>query len=54
MRSEVHLRDGVAILLLVLMMVLVSLPVRRDNVSREPSSWHTKDKIEQAQKSTAS
>ena len=44
MRNDVHMRDGVAILLLILMMVLVTLPVRRDNGdTRAPANaWYPK------------
>lgn len=37
MRSEVHMRDGTAVLLLVLMFALGFVPVRRDD-QRTPAS----------------
>ena len=46
MRNEAHLRDGVAILLLVLMIVLVSLPLKREKL-RQPANNYYPGKTQQ-------
>ncbi len=37
MRNDVHMRDGVAILLLLLMMALITLPLKRDRIQSTTS-----------------